>query len=45
MYYYLNMSNSILELIRSKHEDIEHLEKALSKAISFKENNVNNILN
>ena len=40
IYWYLNMSNSILELIRSKHEDIEHLEKALAKAISFKENNV-----
>jgi hypothetical protein len=34
------MSNSILEMIRSKQEDIENLEKALSKAIAFKENNV-----
>ncbi len=34
------MSNSILELIRTKHEDIEHLEKALSRAIAFKESNV-----
>ena len=34
------MSNSILELIRTKQEDIEHLEKALSRAIAFKETNV-----
>ncbi|MCQ2821309.1 MAG: hypothetical protein MJ252_28955, partial [archaeon] len=33
------MSNSIIEMIRSKHEEIEQLEKALSKAIAFKENN------
>jgi hypothetical protein len=35
------MSNSIIEMIRAKQEDIENLEKALSKAIAFKENNVN----
>jgi hypothetical protein len=35
------MSNSILELIRTKQEEIENLEKALSKAIAFKESNVN----
>jgi hypothetical protein len=34
------MSNSIIELIRTKQEEIEHLEKALAKAIAFKENNV-----
>jgi splicing factor 3A subunit 3 len=33
------MSNTILEMIRSKNEEIEHLEKALVKAIAFKENN------
>lgn len=33
------MSNTILEMIRSKHEEIEQLEKALAKAITFKENN------
>lgn len=33
------MSNSILEIIRSKHEEIEHLEKGLSKALAYKENN------
>lgn len=34
------MSNTILEIMRSKHEEIEHLEKALAKSISVKENNV-----
>jgi hypothetical protein len=34
------MSNSILEVIRFKQEEIENLEKALSKAVMFKENNV-----
>jgi splicing factor 3A subunit 3 len=33
------MSNTILEMIRSKNEEIEHLDKALAKAIAFKENN------
>lgn len=38
------MSNTILEMIRSKNEELEHLEKALTKAISYKENNVFNII-
>ena len=33
------MSNTLLEIIRSKHEEIEQLEKALSKGISYKEKN------
>ena len=33
------MSNTILEIIRSKHEEIENYEKVLSKTILFKENN------
>lgn len=33
------MSNTILEMIRSKHEETEHLEKALSKALAYKDNN------
>jgi len=33
------MSNTIIEMIRSNNEEIEHLEKALVKAIAFKENN------
>ena len=33
------MSNTILEIIRSKHEEIEQLEKALAKGISYKEKN------
>jgi predicted neutral ceramidase superfamily lipid hydrolase len=34
------MSNNIIEHIRSKHEEIEQLEKALAKAITYKDNNV-----
>lgn len=33
------MSNTILELIRSKNEELEHLEKALAKTIAYKDNN------
>ena len=33
------MSNTILETLRSKHEEIEQLEKSLSKAITYKDNN------
>lgn len=41
------MSNTILESIRSKNEELEHLEKALTKAIAYKENNVikNSLIN
>jgi len=35
------MSNTILEMLRTKHEEIELLDKAIAKAISFKETNVN----
>lgn len=33
------MSNTIIELIRSKHEELEHLEKALTKAFNYRDNN------
>ena len=33
------MSNTVMEILRSKHEEVEQLEKALSKAIAFKDNN------
>ena len=33
------MSNTILENLRSKHEEVEQLEKALAKALTYKENN------
>lgn len=39
------MSNTILEMLRNKQEEIELLDKAIAKAIGFKENNVNNHLN
>ncbi len=45
------MSNTVLEVLRTKHEEIELLEKAIAKAIGYKENNVifnhklNSILN
>jgi hypothetical protein len=34
------MSNTIIEMIRSKNEELEHLEKALTKSIAYKDNNV-----
>ena len=35
------MSNTVLELIRHKYEEIEQYEKAISKSFSYKENNPN----
>ena len=35
------MSNTILELIRHKYEEIEQYEKAISKSFSYKDNNPN----
>ena len=34
------MSNTLLESLRSKHEEIEHLEKALARCYGFKETHV-----
>lgn len=34
------MSNTLLESLRSKHEEIENLEKALSKCYGFKDTHV-----
>lgn len=35
------MSNTILEIIRSTHEELENLEKVLTKSILYRETNVN----